>query len=96
MKEALNKQPIIAHMYVAGDFYHYRSGIYSSPMCPPNCASGINHMVTIVGYGADSRNTSYWLVRNHWGTSWGDSGYFKIIMGRNMCCIEGFEYFPVI
>jgi len=69
IKQVLNKQPIIAHMYVGSDFYFYKSGIYSSTSksCQAECHNGVNHMVTLVGYDKDNNGTNYWIVRNHWG-----------------------------
>lgn len=43
----------------------------------------VNHAVVLVGYndtGNDS--TSYWLIKNSWGSGWGDSGYFKLGFGE--------------
>lgn len=37
------------------------SGIYSDGNCDPR---GVNHAVTIVGYGEDVRGTPYWIVKN--------------------------------
>jgi C1A family cysteine protease len=50
-------------------FENYVDGIFSGP-----CGTGRNHAVTIVGYGA-ANGSSYWIVKNSWGTSWGKSGY---------------------
>jgi len=45
------------------------------------------HAVVIVGWGIE-RSKKFWLVRNSWGTEWGDGGYFRITRGDNMCEIE--------
>ena len=31
---------------------------------------------------------NYWIVQNSWGASWGDSGTFKILRGKDECNIE--------
>jgi C1A family cysteine protease len=38
----------------------------------------LNHAVTIVGWDDAG---GYWLVRNSWGSSWGDGGYFRAKFG---------------
>jgi hypothetical protein len=42
--------------------------------------------VLLVGYGTDATtSTPYFLLKNSWGTGWGDDGYMKIKRGVNMC-----------
>lgn len=51
--------------------------------------SGHNHGVSIIGWGYDSMTAQrYWIVRNSWGEYWGEIGYFRVLMGKNILGIE--------
>ena len=74
-------------------FQSYKSGIVQFADCPTSLSS-TNHAVVIVGYGVDAAtNTLFWKVRNSWGTGWGESGYFRIKRGVNMCGIESGAFY---
>lgn len=48
-----------------------------------------NHGVAIVGWGLEeSTNTSYWIVRNSWGQYWGELGFFRVQLGKDLLGIE--------
>jgi len=63
----------------------YGKGIIKtdSDECDPDA---LDHGVLIVGYGTEA-GTDFWLVKNSWGTSWGEKGYFRIQRGNNACGI---------
>merc|ERR1712203_453622 len=47
-----------------------------------------DHVVSIVGWGTDAKVGKYWIVRNSWGKYWGESGFFRVEMGKNSLRIE--------
>ena len=86
-QEILNNGPIVSKMLVFEDLAtSYVSGIYSfdtesTEALLSNSLIG-SHAVLLVGWGLTEENeTKFWIVKNSWGTDWGESGYFKIRMG---------------
>jgi C1A family cysteine protease len=59
----------------------YKSGIITS-----NCGKNLDHAVQIVGWDL-SYSTPYWIVRNSWGSTWGESGYVRVEYNKDLCGI---------
>ena len=74
-------------------FQSYTSGIMSGTAC----GTSLDHAVVIVGYGTSSTGVAYWTVRNSWGTSWGESGYFQVQQseGLGVCGINQDVAYPL-
>ena len=85
-KELVARGPVVCTMMLTPGFEAYTGGVYwektEGTIIP-------NHTVVVVGYGKDqASNNQYWIVRNTWGTQFGESGYFRILMGQNNLGIE--------
>ena len=77
MMSALEKQPIsVAIQADQKDFQLYKSGVFTG-----DCGTKLDHGVLLVGYGSEE-DGDYYLIKNSWGTTWGDNGYIKLGRGE--------------
>lgn len=94
MRSALyTKGPVSIAFQVVDGFRDYSTGVYTSTTCK-NQPEDVNHAVLAVGFGTDEAGMDYWIVKNSWGASWGDKGFFKIQRGTNMCGVAECNSFP--
>lgn len=82
-----DEDAMITHMFSTGpisicldasSWSSYVSGIITT------CGMDVDHCVQAVGINMDE---GYWIVRNSWGTEWGNEGYIWLEVGSNMCNI---------
>lgn len=77
-------------------FQLYTEGVLTSDACGTN----LDHGVLVVGYGSDD-GQDYWIVKNSWGTSWGENGYIRLGKtssehSKGVCGIAMQPSYPVI
>jgi C1A family cysteine protease len=95
---AVARQPIVVTVDASQSIYQfYKSGVISST----TCGTSINHAVTLIGYGKDSvTGVPFWLVKNSWGTGWGEAGYFRVrrdtTLGAGICGILQMSTYPTM
>ena len=94
MKDQLAIQPL--SVFVDGSsaaFRTYSSGIFNDP----DCGVFMNHCTDVVGWGIEG-DVEFWIMRNSWGTSWGEKGYMRleIIKGAGVCGIHKQAQYPIV
>ena len=76
--ELMTNGPMQVGFLIYADFMTYKTGIYSVT----NKTVEGGHAVKLIGWNHDANNALYWICQNQWGTTWGESGYFRIYAGQ--------------
>uniref|UniRef100_M8BPA6 Fruit bromelain n=1 Tax=Aegilops tauschii TaxID=37682 RepID=M8BPA6_AEGTA len=95
LQELVASQPVAVAVEADYDFQHYFAGVYTGSS---SCGQKLNHAVTVVGYGNvdGSEKMEYWMVKNQWGSGWGEGGYMRLTRGNgsNNCGMATYAYYP--
>ncbi|XP_050505771.1 cathepsin L-like proteinase [Diabrotica virgifera virgifera] len=83
---AISKIGPISVLVGASPWTNYVGGVYDNTNC-----GQINHAVLAVGY-----TDEYIIVKNSWGTEWGEGGYIRIARGKNICSINNQNSYPLL
>lgn len=96
-KQSVREGVVSIAFGVGNDFYFYSSGIFTG-----GCSAGVNHGMVAVGFGYDNtEEAGYVIVRNSWGTGWGEDGYVRVKMDEDdayggTCDVYLYPNYPVI
>jgi len=74
MKEIYQRGPISCGID-AMPLLNYEKGIVKT------AGQGVDHVISVVGWGTDPSEGFYWIVRNSWGEFWGEMGYVRVAKG---------------
>eukprot|EP00347_Sterkiella_histriomuscorum_P007523 403348594 len=100
LMNAVQKQPVsIGVAGVKDVFYLYKGGVLDDAA---SCGTKIDHVVLLIGYGTDkATGKDYWLLKNSWGTDWGENGFGRVRRdmtkkGVGMCGIHKLSSYPIL
>lgn len=112
LKALILRQPVGVGIVTNGNFKFFKNGVMTEEYL--KCSdpkTSVNHGVAVVGFGktvvgevANKVCSEYWIVRNTWGSNWGDQGFFKLCMdgtGKEptpygTCQINRFPTYPTM
>mgnify|MGYP006164946929 CR=1 FL=1 len=92
MLAAISKGPVSVAIEANEDVFHlYKSGVIDDASCGKN----LDHGVLAVGFGNDpTTGLAYYKVKNSWGSTWGESGYVRLVRGKDQCGVADSASFP--
>lgn len=64
------------------------SGVYDDHSCS---SSTVNHAMLVVGYTKDA-----WILKNWWGSHWGENGYMRLKRRVNRCGIANYAAYALV
>ncbi|XP_038633659.1 procathepsin L-like [Scyliorhinus canicula] len=91
LKAVANHGPVGVYVYMSSLFMGYKSGIFEDD----SCTETPNHAVTVVGY-VNTPQDQYWIIKNSFSKSWGEDGYMRMKMNKNVCGITYRLYYPIV
>jgi len=91
MAEFMSSQQPISTAVDASEWSTYTGGV----LLASQCGQEVDHGVQIIGYNGLDEN-GYWIIRNMWGSSWGENGFIRLQFGKNTCGLTCLPTFPTL
>lgn len=86
--------PIAVGLDASPNFLLYSSGVFYDASCS---STALNHAAVVIGYDQDANGNEYYIVKNSWGTGWGQQGYVYMSRNRdNNCGIATLASYPTV
>ena len=73
MKKVVYENSAVVAAINANTIGKYKGGIFAG--CDQEVR--VNHIILVVGYGTEN-GIDYWLIKNSWGTDFGEEGFMKL------------------
>jgi len=90
LQQAVYGGVVSTAVQVTQNFQFYKTGVFDDP----TCGTQLEHGMTVVGWGRTDK--PYWILRNMWSANWGESGYMRLVRGKNMCGLAQAATFPIL
>jgi len=83
--------PVSASVRATSDWNYYNGGVYNN-----DAVGRVNHAITIVGWDDAMGSNGVWIIKNSWGSGWGDNGYMYIeygcsSIGYSACYVDDYR-----
>lgn len=90
--------PVSIAVYADENFMKYKSGLYTRANTFFDNLLNLNHAVVIVGYDFTSsdKKQQYYIVKNSWGTSWGEDGYIRLLGNQDTAGMLSKGSYPTV
>lgn len=86
---AINRGVIVVYVRAKNQAWKNYRGGQLTPTQISECGDALDHAVNLVGV-----SNGNWIIRNSWGSGWGDGGYMLAPMNKGVCGLGSDGYIP--